>query len=163
MGGFSHQRICHQQRQKQNHSTVYGNSQLFISINPSSLSQSVTLFLAVSRSFWGSRAGNAETVFHFAFCNIGNRRFRIGKPTAAVGAKRNNGLARQIISLQKIVNDHWHIAPPVGIADKKRVIIIHIVHRVSNFRAGIVCHFLSGYIQKPLIGGRIWCFRFDFK
>lgn len=46
----------------------------------------------------GSRARNCETIFHFASCNIGNRRFRIGKPTAAVGAKRNNGLAGQIVA-----------------------------------------------------------------
>ena len=80
-----------------------------------------------------------------------------------MGTEWNDGLAGQIIALQKVAKDPWHIAPPDGIADKDRVIGIHIVHRVGNFRAGIVVHFLPGHIQKPLIGSRIGCFRFDLK
>jgi len=95
-----------------------------------------------------SRTGNCKTVFHRAARNIGNRGFSIGKSAATVRAERNNRLAGQVIAFKEMINYHWHIAPPVGIADKNRVIVIHVVHSTGNLRAGIVRHFLPGYIQQ---------------
>ena len=78
-------------------------------------------------------------------------------------AERNNGLAGQIIAFQKVVDDHRHITPPVGITDKNRIIIIHVVHSTGNFRAGIISPFLPGYIQQFTVRRGIWCGSLNLK
>ena len=66
-------------------------------------------------------------------------------------------------AFQKVVDDHWHISPPVRISDKDRVIIIHVIHSTGNFRSGIISPFLPGYIQQFTVRRRIWCNSLNLK
>ena len=80
-----------------------------------------------------------------------------------MGIERNNGLAGKIIFIKERVEDHWHIAPPVGIADKNRVVLFQIFNPVLDGRPCIIILFLRCQIHQCVMVGRIRSFRLNAK
>ena len=75
------------------------------------------------------------------------------KAAAAVRTEGNNGFAGEIVQFKKGVQNHRHIPPPVGIAEKNDIVAGNI-DGSGNSRAGICVLFFLGQInQSSVIGG----------
>ncbi len=107
-------------------------------------------------------AGNRFSVQHFGvrlkLLDCGNG---IRKAAAAVGVKGNNRLAGKIVLVKERVQDHRHIAPPVGITDKDIFVGIKVFNRIFDFRSGTIVLFFFCKVNQFIVVGGIGCFRLN--
>lgn len=75
----------------------------------------------------------------------------LAKATASAGAEGDDGLAGPVVTFHKGENSHGNIVPPVGIANKDGVIIIHVFHLRGQSRAGVFFLLLLGLIHYRII------------
>ncbi len=52
---------------------------------------------------------------------------RAAQSAAFVGAEGNNGLALPVVLFEERIDGHWHVAPPVGIADEELLWISNVI------------------------------------
>ena len=70
-----------------------------------------------------SRARNGKTICHHsARAKRTDRRNGIGQAAPGVSAERNDGFTGEVIALQEMINDLWHIAVPNRIAKEYHII-----------------------------------------
>ena len=74
-----------------------------------------------------------------------------GKAAAPVGAEGNKCLAGEIVLLQKRVQNHRHVAPPVWIPDKDGVVGFGSFELSRNDRAGVLFLLSLGQIDKGTV------------
>ena len=107
-------------------------------------------------------AGDRQTSNHFGIrLQFGNGFVGTGKSAAAVSVKGDDLLARKIIGIEKGVQDHRQISPPVGIADKHGIIFIKVLNAVLDRRTGILAFLLLGILYQRIVIGGIRHFGFN--
>ena len=85
----------------------------------------------------------------------------IRKAAAAVGVKGNNRLAGKIVLVKERVENHRHIAPPVGITDKDIFVGIKVFNRVFDCRSCVIALLFTCKINQFVVVGGIGCFRLN--
>ena len=68
--------------------------------------------------------------------------YRVRKSAAAAGAEQSNRLAGQIVGIEKGIEDHRHIAPPVRKTYIDHIVLFNAFNAARNCRAGIASLFL---------------------